>query len=170
MNNKENRMKCTISLLSIDRIAKKQVLTNRKEFKQDINTFRLAINHYREVIKGNPFASQSLLEHNILDGLDMLMERYKIGAIVITHILQIDNRFFSQLRTKNNRNKKKCTPQSLLIDRLFYINQIKVGLLTVKEVSVLAKVTLDCVYKWLKVDKQYNLTLDKAIAFRHDTI
>lgn len=163
-------MKNVISLLSIDKITKNQVLTNRKEFKRDINTLRITINHYRQGIKENPFMSLRTAENSVLDMVDALMAVYNITQITITTLLQIERAFLSNLRRQCDRVLFTGATPTLLKDRIVYVNMIKMELMTVKQVALRADVNVSTVYDWLRNDKEFGLHLDKAIAFRHAKI
>ncbi len=164
-------MKKTISLSAIDKVTKGQVLTNRKDFKHDINSLRVVINNYRYSIIENPFMSELMGKNEILDIVDGIMGKYSISQSVITAILKIERKLLSTWRRETDRvlvNTRKQT--SSLKDRIVWVTNIKNGLMTHKEVVEVSGFCKSTVSSWIKNDKEFGIHLDKAIAFRHAKI
>jgi len=155
-----------ITLLSIDKITKKQVLTNRKVFKHRLNAFRVFINASRKAILANPFVNEWLLSNEILDDLDAICKDYTLNDNVVSKLLGISPAYFSKLRSDVGRNKNKPTPRSTLRERIEALTLLKMGK-TPKEVAELYGVTKEAVYYWQKCDREFGISMDKAVAFRH---
>jgi hypothetical protein len=156
--------------MAIDKITKGQVLTNRKDFKNDINTLRTVINTYRSDIRDNPFMNEAIGKNEILDIVDELMVKYSVTQTTISQVLQITCRWFSSWRRECNRVLCHTGHATLLKDRIVAIGMHKAGLKTSKELAVMYGVTQNVVNLWMRNDKEFGIHLDKAIAFRHAKI
>lgn len=163
-------MKRVITLGSIDKITKGQVLINRKYFKNDINSLRQLINDFNKKLENNPFSNDYIYCNIVLDKVDTIMKEYNVTQTTITAILQISKVFFGGLRKKCDRVLFTGSTPTLLKDRITFVNMLKMELITVKQVALLADVNVSTVYLWLRNDKEFGLHLEKAIAFRHAKI
>jgi hypothetical protein len=162
-----------ITLLQIDKITKKKLLTNRKEFKWAMNTLRTFINECKSAIQENVFITIGTLDHEVLDLVDTIKTEYKVTDQTICNLLQVHTNFLYKMRASCNRAVRPHSSRSdpvLLKDRLMYVNMIKNGLATRKEVQELASVSQSTVSYWMSTDAKFGLSLDKACAFRHARI
>ena len=164
MNNK------TITLSSIDKIYKNNMLINRLDFKQNINELRIVINQARRDAKLRPRESFKYTQDHIINIVDTIRTKYNISQTTIVSILQIDRRILPTWRKEMKAPLKDTGYNSLLTDRLVAIAMFKADLKTVKELAIMYNVTGRTIYTWLNNDKLYGMCLDKAIAFRHAKI